>query len=61
MDEEAKRKARELIKWTHQNNTIPFKDVFKGQEKSSLQLMSLDGGWVNGLKLQRKIEELFEL
>lgn len=51
--------VEEIRQWCYQNNTIPMKEVFKDY-KGNLQLASLDGGWVNVLKLEAFMAKLLE-
>ena len=43
---------KEILEWCWKNNTIPMKDILPELKNSNLRLESLDGGWVNVLKLQ---------
>ena len=46
------KKVEELRKWIWKNNTIPLKGT-------NLNLATMDGGWVNGLKLGEAIDRIF--
>ena len=52
-DEEWQKKVEELRKWIWKNNTIPLKGT-------NLNLATMDGGWVNGLKLGEAIDHIFK-
>ena len=47
------KKVEELRKWIWKNNTIPLKGT-------NLNLATMDGGWVNGLKLGEAIDRIFK-
>ena len=49
---EWQKKVEELRKWIWKNNTIPLKGT-------NLNLATMDGGWVNGLKLGEAIDRIF--
>ena len=51
-NEEWQKKVEELRKWIWKNNTIPLKGT-------NLNLATMDGGWVNGLKLGEAIDRIF--
>jgi len=49
---EWQKKVEELRKWIWKNNTIPLKGT-------KIRLATMDGGWVNGLKLGEAIDRIF--
>jgi len=56
---ELEKKIKKLKDWIRKNSTIPFKDIFRNKLESKLRLVSMDGGWVNAIELNKKIDEVF--
>ncbi len=48
--EEQKKEYDKIFDWIYKNNTIPL--------KGTIHIASLDGGWVNGLKLGDRLRQL---
>ena len=49
---------KKILDWCWKNNTIPIKEI--NGVKSSLHLATLDGGWVNVLRLQELLDEVLK-
>jgi len=48
--EEQKKEYDKIFDWIYKNNTIPL--------KGTIHIASLDGGWINGLKLGDRLRQL---
>jgi hypothetical protein len=47
---------QEIMDWCYKNNTVPLKSMHPELKNSKLSLATLDGGWINVLRLKKFLD-----